>query len=54
MKFLKKLFGLQDDKVIGLCAFSKEFVKINSAYVPQFNAQSPLYNTNTKNNFFLL
>lgn len=54
MKFLKKLFGLEDKKVIGLCAFKKEFEQIKTGYVPRFNAQSTLYCTNTQNNFFLL
>ena len=53
MKFLKKLFGLQDDKVIGLCAFNKKLAQSNDGYVPRFNAQNTLYCTNTKNNFFL-
>lgn len=54
MKFLKKLLGLEDDKVIGLCAFNKKNAKTNNYYAYYFNSQNQQYNTNTKNNFFLL
>ena len=54
MKFLKKLLGLEDKKVIGLYAFGKKNTQVYEAYVPRFNAQNTLYSTNTKGNFFLL
>lgn len=53
MEFLKNLFK-NEEKVVGLCAFNKKNGKVSYSYTPQFNAQKLIYNTNTKNNFFLL
>lgn len=53
MEFLKSLFK-NDEKVVGLCAFNKKNNKLQYSYTLQFNAQKLIYNTNTKNNFFLL
>lgn len=53
MELLKKLFK-DDEKVIGLCAFKKQPIKVYS-FEPKFNATAqPYYTTNTKNNLFLL
>lgn len=53
MKFLKDLFK-DEEKVIGLCSFNKKNGRVSHTYTPQFNAPKLIYNTNTKNNFFLL
>jgi len=53
MKFLRKLFGFEDDKIIGLCAFNKKFAQNRKYSFPRFDAQCAIYNTNLKNNFLL-
>ncbi len=54
MEFLKNLFK-NEERVVGLCAFNKKNSRVSYySYTPQFNAPKLIYNTNTKNNFFLL
>lgn len=52
MKFLRKLLGLEDDKIIGLCAF--KFAKSHQYTFPRFDNGANFYSTNGKNNFLLL
>lgn len=53
MEFLKNLFK-NEERVIGLCAFNKKNGRVNQSFTPQFKPQKLIYNTNVKNNFFLL
>lgn len=53
MKFLKNLFK-EEERAIGLVSFNKKNGRVSYTYTPQFNATKLIYNTNTKNNFFLL
>lgn len=53
MKFLKNLFK-EEERAIGLSSFNKKNSRVLYFYTPQSNAPKLIYNTNTKNNFFLL
>jgi len=52
MEFLKNFFK-DDDKVVGLCAFTKKtYVNSKEDYMPKFNATKFLYEPKIKYNFF--
>ena len=53
MGMLKKIFK-DDEKIIGLSGFKKEYEKHFYSFEPKFNAVKLVYSTNTNKNLFIL